>query len=685
MRRLYIAVAGAAVVPIWSVRYLPTIDGPSHLYNSWILYSLLRGAKGPIADWFQINWRPYPNWIGHAAMSLLMFVVTPIVAEKLFVTGVVLLFLYAMWRYAAPSPFVFLAVPFAYSLMLQNGFYNFCTGAALYFLIVAVWWRRRDRPGAATISFIAALLLLCYFSHALPAILSMASIGLLWLLTLRGRRFRTHALHFIALLPILPLLIWFGPTGGSYLQGEVKHGELLRFLARLRILYAFDHRQLAYATAIAILLAALILGTFIRRQWRWTERDAFIILWLALVALYLLSGSVVADVQDRMALFVALAPLAWLDLRLPRRATAAAGAVLAVLALAYCGYLVERFRFTGRYVTQLVRSAEAIGHRSTFLPLLYEIMPPDTVTPVYSHAIDYAALKSESVDITNYEAVLGYFPIRPRPGVTLIGDPWELRIPDFPARAQYLFVWRGDADPALPAKLAPFYARVGGSGSGAVYRAIRAERILLPLLGTRIDHGAPGGMTWRVEQRVSNGGESPVTLLLTPCERGACTIDLPPGGSAPIASSLPYAFASVRPQSAEQLQFTTVLQRVDVPGAVSIPAVRERDFRDGRLIIDGVPFRDPYRVALRVWMIAGSAAPVVVALRDPSGRTLAAKQLNPDANGAVALTNLVYDFGNVAQRREPVNVAVEAGRARVWGFVSAIDPNVPTPALHFPR
>src|SRR5689334_4394972 len=135
MKRLYAAISVVAIVPIWSVRYLPTIDGPSHLYNSWILYSLLRGAKGPIADWFQISWRPYPNWIGHAVMSLLMFVVSPIIAEKLFVTGIVLLFLYAMWRYSgaagdASRPFVFVAVPFAYSLMLQNGFYNFYTGSA---------------------------------------------------------------------------------------------------------------------------------------------------------------------------------------------------------------------------------------------------------------------------------------------------------------------------------------------------------------------------------------------------------------------------------------------------------------------------------------------------------------------------------------------------------------------------
>src|SRR5438105_8416651 len=224
LTRLYVAVAIVTVLPIWSVRYLPTVDGPSHVYNSWILHELIRGVQGPIAEWFRIDWRPNPNWIGHAVMSLLMFAVSPIIAEKLFVTAIVVFFLYAIWRFTAVVDegnriFAFLAVPFAYNLLLQNGFYNFCAGASLYFLIVAVWWKRHDRPDARTIAIVAALLLLCYFSHAMPVMLAMGSIGLLWLITLRGRRLLVYARHFIAFVPVVPLLVWFGPVGGGYLKG----------------------------------------------------------------------------------------------------------------------------------------------------------------------------------------------------------------------------------------------------------------------------------------------------------------------------------------------------------------------------------------------------------------------------------------------------------------------------------
>ena len=79
-----------------------------------------------------------------------------------------------------------------------------------------------------------------------------------------------------------------------------KSGELLRFLVRMRILCVFDERQLVYTTAIAVIFAVLIVITLIRRRWAWTDRDAFVLLWLAIVGLYILSGSAVADVKDRL-------------------------------------------------------------------------------------------------------------------------------------------------------------------------------------------------------------------------------------------------------------------------------------------------------------------------------------------------------------------------------------------------
>jgi len=698
LTRLYVAVSAVAIVPIWCVRYLPTVDGPSHLYNSWILNQLLRGAHGPIGEWFRIDWQPHPNWIGHAVMALLMAVVPPLIAEKLFVTGIVLLFLYAIWRFAGVVNeenriFAFLAVPFAYHLMLQNGFYNFCVGADLYFLTVAVWWRRRHRPDARTIAITAALLLLCYFSHVLPAALGVGSIGLLWLLSLRGQRLLVHAKHLIALLPVVPLLLWFGPVGGKYLSGPVRRGELFRWLARMRMLYTFDERQLAFGTLIAVILATLIVVTLVRRRWTWKESDAFVLLSVALVAIYAASQFVIPDVQERLSIFVVLSPLAWLDARLPRRAALAAGVALAVI---YCGFIINRYRVAGRLVAQFVRSAEAVGSRATLVPLLYEIGPPGIFIPIYSHAIDYVALKKESVDIANYEPVLAYFPIALRPGV-VPANIFDVAPPQstpnfatYAPRAQYVFIWKMEANPSLPAQLALFYRRVGGSGSGAVFAAISEdfEHILLPLVGTTYDRGAPAGMLWRVEQRVRNTGSTPVTVLLSACDSGACSIDLAAGASAAIAANVPYAYALVPRSHAADVQVTTTLRRVDLAGrdaSVPVRAAREEEFRAGHLTINSVPFADPFRVTLRVWTRGERPPSVTVSLRDAAGRILGQKSLAIDGNGAGTFVDLVHDFAEVPQRSEPVNITLDAPGAELWALVSAADPNTPTPALFYPQ
>lgn len=92
-RWLFLGLALVLLVPIWAVDYLPTIDGPSHVYNAWILRQYANTEEYPLfQQHFEIDWRPIPNWFGHAALALLMFPFEPRVAEKVLLTLLVLLF-----------------------------------------------------------------------------------------------------------------------------------------------------------------------------------------------------------------------------------------------------------------------------------------------------------------------------------------------------------------------------------------------------------------------------------------------------------------------------------------------------------------------------------------------------------------------------------------------------------------
>lgn len=469
--RHYLALAVAAVVPIWSCRWLPTIDGPSHVYNAWLLQELLRGHH-LASQWYAIDWRPNPNWSGHAILALLMAVFPARIAEKLLVSGIVLLFGVAMWMYTgladeSARPFAVVALPFAYHLMLQAGFYNFSIGAALYFMIVALWWRRRG------IVVIAAVLLLCYFSHPLPAILAVMTIGIL---SVAARRWR----DLIALVPVSLLLAWFFANSGSTVEGPHRSAaDLFRYIEQMWVIVSLQQRQQTLGTALFFVLAALIVLTLVRRRWRWREGDALIIVTLLLIALYARSPAVSSGgsmILERMALFVVLSPLAWIAPRLPRRAVLAFVAIAAVTSLAYDGYLVRQYRGLSRRMDELIRSANALGGNTTFIPLIRDIRPRSgVIAPVLMHAIDYVAVAKRSIDLLNYEPRAGYFPVTATVKLPAVVDVGAGAVnADISAYAvEYVFTWHIPADAPVAAQIARDYDVVSDIEGGRVYRRRR--------------------------------------------------------------------------------------------------------------------------------------------------------------------------------------------------------------------
>jgi hypothetical protein len=350
---LFAALAVLYCIPIWSVAHLPTSDGPSHLYNSWILRELIAGNSGPIARYFVIDAHPYPNWTGHAVLALLMCIVSPVVAEKILVSGIVLLFLAAAWMYSgtlnpAGRLFAFLAFPLAYNRFLQAGLYNFSLGVGICLCILPVWWRRRDLPNAKTVFLIVLLLLLCYFSHPLPTLVAMGSIGLLWLLTLRGRRFALHARHLLAFVPAMALLIWFGPQEGTGITPNVTTlVERAIQLVRGEAILTFDRRQYFLGTALFASLLALAVITSLRGRLAHDARP-FVVVTAAVLVVYFVYPQINQGglgAAERTTLFIYLLPTSWLWSDFSKALRAGLVALLAIVAAAnlfFCSTTIGR-------------------------------------------------------------------------------------------------------------------------------------------------------------------------------------------------------------------------------------------------------------------------------------------------------------------------------------------------------
>ena len=79
------------LLPIWLFDYFPTQDGVSHVYNSQIITEY-GNQTYQFRDYYDINWFPFPNWLSHISLTLLMFIFPPLTAEKVFLSLYVILF-----------------------------------------------------------------------------------------------------------------------------------------------------------------------------------------------------------------------------------------------------------------------------------------------------------------------------------------------------------------------------------------------------------------------------------------------------------------------------------------------------------------------------------------------------------------------------------------------------------------
>ena len=420
-----LALALLHVVPIWVAPYLPTTDGGAHVYNAWILRGLLTGdAPSAIAEHYELNLRPYPNWLGHAAMAALMGVASPPVAEKLLATAYVLLFAGGSWYLLVAVGqrerwLALLALPFIHNRLFQFGFYNYSLGLALVPWVLGHWWRHRERPTPAFALRLNLLLLACWFAHLMPFALAIAGVAVLWATTLRGVRGRVRLAHAAILLPQAALPLWYLAGGQGKADGSWETLHALRYLGTLEAL-TIDAAQRPLAFALSAGFLVLLLRTLWVRGVPGAARrhaDVFLVLaGLALLAYFLAPTHLAGGglVKERLSLLPFLAVIPALVTGWRPAAQRAAAVLLAALVLVHLALVVRWSGERGREVASFVAGLEAAPRGSRVASVLYDRRP---LVESLKHATGHAAVRRGLVDWDNYEAKMGFFPTRFRSSV----------------------------------------------------------------------------------------------------------------------------------------------------------------------------------------------------------------------------------------------------------------------------
>ncbi|HEX4612958.1 MAG TPA: hypothetical protein VH092_32510, partial [Urbifossiella sp.] len=153
---LFWSCVAALLVPVWVYPHFPTQDGPAHLASA-VLLNRYCSPGTRFHEFFNVRPEPLPNWGAQALLTTLCYVFPPLIAEKVFVTGHLILFALS-FRYLATGVVTgarvnsLLALVFAFNLCVWMGFYSFCLGVdALLFCLGYVVRRGRLGGGDAAV------------------------------------------------------------------------------------------------------------------------------------------------------------------------------------------------------------------------------------------------------------------------------------------------------------------------------------------------------------------------------------------------------------------------------------------------------------------------------------------------------------------------------------------------------
>jgi hypothetical protein len=460
------------VLPIWVFKYFPSQDGPCHIYNSFIL----RHYNDPeyvFNQFYDVRKAPIPNWASHASMMLLMYLVPPLIAEKLLLTGYIVLMAVAM-RYLVNAvegdrtPLVFLGFPFIYNYLFLMGFYNFSLGVALFMLSVGYWWRHFNIFDVKRAAVLGSLLVVVYFCHPVPlvlAVLSIVPVGILMRsvvpnetasksprpplqggetgfahgsrlpkmissettipmsLPPRFARWKQALVSSLCTLPSLGLLLYYVQTRGTERSpGSWTLAQLWEYFIRNESLAYHSESQIVFGWLVTGAFAILFLYTLIRdhfftKEWRFglrvRRRDFLLLLCIAFFVIYLRAPDGMSGggfIKTRMALFPFLIVIPWLSWDMPRIGRGVVGGALALLSVAYITQVSYYHKIMNDDIKVYVSGYDAVERNKVILPLGFDYMGKSWRIGIFTHTPGYYGYETGCINLINYEASTDYFP-----------------------------------------------------------------------------------------------------------------------------------------------------------------------------------------------------------------------------------------------------------------------------------
>ncbi|HLG33253.1 MAG TPA: hypothetical protein VI757_00105 [Bacteroidia bacterium] len=422
------------LLPVAMLGYFVTHDGPSHVYNSYIIANLLNG-DALTAQYFMFNPQPVPNWLGHFLLVLFNLFFAGNISEKLllclYIIALPYSFRYFLFTLNRDSRWAtWMIFPFIYSLYVYQGLYNFCLAMPLLFYTLSYFIRGAETFSAKRIFVLALLAMLLYFSHIFMLLLFIfLSFVYLFSGFLSGRKeagkengFRLF-LHqagalLVALLPSLFLSALFvlSNSGEGEEYSEPSIGLRFEFLALCRPLITLDFDEEQFYAGIVAMLFWLILffaaGSRLRNL-KIVRQDVWFIAVLLMLVIYFAAPDTIATgsfVSLRLLAFIYLFSIAWLGTNETARAVKNFSmSVFPLLSLCFLGYHLAGSKTAEEEAKEYVSVAAHIPGNSVVLPVSY------SSNWLHSNLSNYLGAEKNLILLDNYEAAMTHFPTTWKP------------------------------------------------------------------------------------------------------------------------------------------------------------------------------------------------------------------------------------------------------------------------------
>ncbi len=168
---------------VWILPVFVTQDGPCHLYNSKIFLDLMMGKESAFyLKYYDFNLSLFPNWFSTIGLSSLLMCFTPVMAEKVFIS-LLIIALPLSFRFALKSinPRALYLSSLAFILsnnyFLLFGFYNFQWSLVFFCLFIGLYFKHGHSLSFKYSVLLSLLGILIFFTHPIALILVMILMG----------------------------------------------------------------------------------------------------------------------------------------------------------------------------------------------------------------------------------------------------------------------------------------------------------------------------------------------------------------------------------------------------------------------------------------------------------------------------------------------------------------------------